>query len=63
MRCTEHTNKGTRCMIEAEPGKDVCHVHDPDGLFRKQHPLNTRKPKRRKAPTTDGPVQPTLDIL
>jgi hypothetical protein len=37
-RCAARTRKGYRCRIEAQAGSLWCHTHNPDGLWRQQHP-------------------------
>jgi hypothetical protein len=37
-RCNARTRSGRQCQINASEGKHWCHTHDPDGLYRTQHP-------------------------
>lgn len=36
--CVAETRNGNRCQIDPEPHSEFCHVHDPDGEYRRQHP-------------------------
>jgi hypothetical protein len=39
MQCPAITAKGAPCSLPGEPeGGGWCHVHDPNGTFRQQHP-------------------------
>lgn len=54
--CTATTNRGTRCWNKVEPFRTaaLCHVHDPDGTFRRQlaeKGFGKRKPKQNKVRT------------
>ena len=37
-RCRALTRKGHRCPFDAFPAAALCHVHHPDGAYRRQHP-------------------------
>ena len=42
--CKAITKKGKACPWRVEPWreKDLCHIHDPQGTFRIQHPKKNR---------------------
>ena len=48
--CTAITNKNKPCPWNVEPWReqDLCHIHDPKGTFRIQHPPKKRKFKQPK---------------
>ena len=64
--CESTTKKGNLCPILADrlyQGKWVCHIHDPAGTFRQQHPerrtLTTQPVVTAKPPET--PAEPAID--
>lgn len=36
MSCKAITKKGKRCSIDADPGSDFCHIHNPQGTYQRQ---------------------------
>lgn len=64
-QCCRTTRKGKPCPIFADrnrQGSWFCHVHDPHGAFRQQHPERTKqaafaftKPEAAK-PTPEQPI-------
>jgi len=55
MKCKEITKKGRRCAIDAEPGSDICHIHDPQGTYQRQRrgevPMGQAKGRRVDKPS------------
>jgi len=52
MRCKAITKKGRQCQIDADPGSDLCHMHNPQGKLQRQQrgeiPRGKPSPKGRR---------------
>jgi ribonuclease HI len=69
MKCKAITKKGKRCSIDADPGSEFCHVHNPAGKYQRQlrseipkpSPENKAKKKGWRVPKptqAERPVDP-----
>lgn len=38
VQCVATTKRGAQCAIDAHWDSEFCHVHDPNGVYRQQHP-------------------------
>lgn len=48
MQCKAITKRNHPCPIPVETWRtgDFCHIHDPRGNYRQQHPYSIKKPKK-----------------
>jgi hypothetical protein len=49
MKCKAVTRRNKPCPIPVEVWRkgEFCHVHDPHGNYRQQHPYSKKKPKKQ----------------
>lgn len=60
MRCKAITKKGRQCQIDADPGIDFCHLHNPQGRYQRQLRGEIPKPSHDKGWRVGKPIQSKL---
>jgi ribonuclease HI len=66
-QCVAKTTSGRRCQVPADGGSEFCHIHNPTGRFRKQHPSmrvalwdEPQNPRKREKPLQPRIYEPLV---